>query len=146
VGRIFSHGELGRLASGERVLEVFATEGEPAWRGEIVVLQGRGSIGAAEVLSSILKDRTGAIAVGQTSFGYAGRLTLTPLSNGAHVLLTDAFYTGPDGRPIAGGLEPDVEVSERTRTFAEKDLALDDLTLQRALDLVAEDSELRDVA
>jgi carboxyl-terminal processing protease len=146
VGRLFSTGELGRLASSDGVIEVFAGMGEPIWERDLVVLQGRGSIGGAEVLASILQDSAAATVVGQRSFGYAGRLSLTPLSNGAHVLLTDAFYTGPDGEPISEGLEPDVEVSERTRTFAEKDLELDDLTLKRALEVLADDAAVRDVA
>ncbi len=147
VAGLFSDGSLGSLASKDEVLDTFDGEATPVWTGDLVVLLGRGSIGGAEVLASILQASAGATVVGQSSFGYTGRLTLTPLSNGAHVLLTDAFYTGPGGESLAEGVEPDVEVSERTRAFADKDLALDDLTLKRALEVLAGDeAELRDVA
>lgn len=146
VARLFADGELGTLASSEGMLETFVNESDPVWKGEMVVLLGRGSIGAAEVLAAVLRDRAGATVVGQTSFGYAGRLALTPLTNGDHVLLTDAFYSGPNGEPIVEGLVPDVEVSERTRSYGEADLGLNELTLRRALDLLAGDTELRDVA
>lgn len=144
--QIFAGGELGTLTSHEGVIRTFLAEGDPIWRGDLVVLLGRGSIGAAEVMASVLQESAGATLVGQTSFGYAGRLTLMPLSTGAHVLLTDAFYSGPNGEPIVEGLTPDVEVSERTRSFGEKDLALDELTLKRALDLLLGETDLRDVA
>ena len=84
--------------------------------------------------------------VGEHSFGYAGRLSLMPLSSGAHLRLTDAFYAGPDGEPISEGLEPDVEVSVRTRSFAEKDIEIDQLTLQRALEVLQNGDELSEAA
>lgn len=146
VARYFAAGDLGTLSSRQGVIETFLAEGEPVWQGDLVVLLGRGTIGAGEILTSVLHDAAGATVVGQPSFGYAGRLTLRPLSNGAHVLLTDAFYSGPSGEPITEGLTPDVEVSERSRRYAEKDVALDELTLRRAVEVLRGESVAREAA
>ena len=145
VARYFAAGDLGTLSSRHGVIRTFLADGEPIWRGDLVVLLGRGTIGAAEVLTSVLQQAAGATVVGQPSYGYAGRTTLRPLSNGAHVLMTDAFYSGPGGEPIRQSLMPDVEVGDRSRTYAEKDLALDELTLRRAVE-VLRDEALRDAA
>jgi carboxyl-terminal processing protease len=136
-GRLFARGDLGQLAQGDTVIESFSSDADPVWSGELVVLVGRGSVGASEVLASVLKEAAGATLVGQTSFGHAGRLSLIPLSTGAHMLLTDAFYTGPSLEPLHEGLTPDIEVNERSRRFAEKDLSVKDLTLQRGLAVFA---------
>lgn len=146
VARNFAAGDLGTLSTSDGVIETFLGERDPIWQDDVVVLLGRGTIGAAEVLTSVLQEAAGATVVGQPSFGYAGRLTLRPLSSGAHVLLTDAFYSGPSGEPILESLAPDVEVSERSRSFAEKDLALGELTLRRAVEVLRGEAEQRDAA
>ncbi len=134
-GRLFARGDLGSLARGETVLESFRSNAEPVWSGELVVLVGRGSMGGAEVLAAVLQEAAGATLVGQKTFGHAGRLSLIPLSTGAHMLLTDAFYSGPDGEPLHEGVTPDIEVNGRSRRFAEKDLSVEDLTLRRGLEV-----------
>lgn len=146
VGKLFAEGELGSLTTVDGVVDSFATEGPPAWGGDLVVLLGRGSIGGAEILAKILRESAGAKLVGQYSFGYAGRLSLMPLTSGAQFRLTDAFYAGPDGEPISEGIEPDVEVSVRTRSFAEKDIEIEELTLQRALEVLQNGDELSEAA
>jgi carboxyl-terminal processing protease len=145
VGRYFAAGDLGKLSSLQGVIRTFLADGEPMWSGSLVVLLGHGTIGAAEVLTSVLQQAAGATVVGQPSYGYAGRLTLRPLSNGAHVLMTDAFYSGPGGEPIRESLLPDIEVGDRSRTYAEKDLALDELTLRRAVEVLRGEA-MRDAA
>jgi hypothetical protein len=63
------------------------------------------------------------------------------------VLLTDAYYSGPAGEPLHEGLKPDVEISERQRRFADKDVSLEDLTLRRGLELLSDpEGQLEDVA
>lgn len=148
LAELFTSGSLGTLRQGDAVIEVFDSDAEPVWQGDLVVLVGRGSLGGAEILATVLRESVGAQLVGQPSFGHAGRLTLVPLSSGAHLLLTDAFYAGPSGEPIRDAIEPDVEVSERTRRFADKDITIDDLTLRRGLELLTapEVEELEDVA
>ena len=71
-----------------------------------------------------------------------------PLSDGSRLLLTDAFYTGPDNEPIDESLSPDFSVSDASRRFADRDTSLDDLILERGLELLLEDRAAadRDVA
>lgn len=136
VGELFAAGDLGQLTSGEGVEATFTAAGTPLWQGDLVALVGSGTQGGAEILAAILKRSAGATLVGETTFGHAGKLDLVPLSTGANIRLTAAFYSGPDAAPIVEGIEPDVEVSERTRTFALKDVPLEDLTLQRGVEVL----------
>ena len=112
----------------------------------MVVLVNQSSVGGAEVLAQTLRQGVDAELVGQGTFGFAGRRTVTELDSGARLVLTDAFYTGPDGTPIKSPLEPDLQVDESVRTYAEKDLPLEELTLRRGLDLLLAADEARKAA
>lgn len=137
VAALFAKGDLGVLLGKDADLSTFRGDKEPVWNGEIVVLQDRGTLGAAEVLATVLRQRSGAKLVGERSFGYAGRQSEVSLSNGAVVQLTDAFYAGPDRERLRDGLKPDVLVDERSRSFNEQDKPLGDLILERGLRLLA---------
>lgn len=50
--------------------------------------------------------------------------------------MTDAYYTGPDGRAIDQGLSPDVAVSEPFGSVAEGEAPADQV-LERALEVLA---------
>jgi carboxyl-terminal processing protease len=133
VAELFARGELGALLQkGERI-EGFDGAEAPVWQGKVVVLVDRGTLGPAEILATVLRQKMKAELVGEPTFGYAGRQATVELSSHGRLLFTDAFYSGPDRAPINDGLEPDVLVNERTRTFLEKDVPLDDLILQRGL-------------
>ena len=126
-------GELGSLKVRDEVQQRFAASGEPVWRGELVVLVDRGSLGAAEVLAAALKQGAEAKLVGETTFGHAGEQKEVELSSGALLALTGAFYAGPDGELLDEGLEPDVEVDERSRRLGERELGIDELILRRGV-------------
>jgi len=130
-------GELGTLKAREDVQKRFAASGEPVWRGQMVVLVDRGSLGAAEVLAAALKQGAGATLVGETTFGHAGEQKEVELASGAVLELTGAFYAGPDGELLDEGLEPDVEVDERSRRLGERDLDIDELILRRGVGVLA---------
>jgi len=102
-----------------------------------VVLVNAGTQGPAEILAAVLHQRCGAQLVGQRSFGLAGHQRLVPLSDGSGVLLTDAYYTGPDGEPISSSLVPDEVVREVFRAASEDETEIEDRTLQRGLELLA---------
>lgn len=133
VADLLASGELGTLKSRDEVRKRYAASGEPVWRGDLVVLVDRGTLGAAEVLAAVLDDAARATVVGEPTFGHAGHLTQVELSSGAVLELTDAFYTGPDGELLDSSLEPDLLVDERSRTLREQDLTLDELILRRGL-------------
>lgn len=146
VAERFATGELGSLKSRDEVRKRYAAVGQPLWRGELVVLVDRGTLGAAEVLAAVLDDAARATIVGEPTFGHAGRRAQVELSSGAVLELTDAFYTGPDGELLDESLEPEVLVSERTRTLSEKDLTLDELILRRGLEALRDGVEVKKAA
>lgn len=113
VAELFTKGELGVLINRAEVLEVFAAEGEAKWSGRLAVLVDHGTLGAAELLATILKQNLDAVLVGEPTFGHTGRESLVALSNGGSLQITDAFYTGPDRKPISSSLTPDRRVSSR---------------------------------
>ncbi|HYH44332.1 MAG TPA: S41 family peptidase [Thermoanaerobaculia bacterium] len=133
VARLFVDGELGVLADRNATLQSYTGGDKPLWQGKTVVLVDRGTLGAAEVLATVLRQKGGAELVGERTFGHAGRQGSADLSNGGRLLFTDAFYTGPDKQPIDESLKPDLVVDERTRTFIEKDVPLGELILQRGV-------------
>ncbi|MEM6455381.1 MAG: S41 family peptidase, partial [Acidobacteriota bacterium] len=115
----------------------------PRFAGRLVVLVDRGTQGPAEVLATVLRQRADATLVGEQTFGHAGRQTLIALSNGGRLLLTDAFYAGPDGTPLHEPLEPD----ERVRIFDQLQLGDDDTVdpvLDRAIELLRDDASAGD--
>lgn len=142
VAELFARGPLGALESRGNRLETFQGDAAPVWTGRAVVLVDRGTLGPAEILATVLRQKAGVEIVGERTFGHAGRLAIAELSSGGRLLHTDAFYTGPDEEPIDESLKPDLLVTERTRSFGEKDAPLEDLILQRGLKhLLGEDAE-----
>lgn len=105
-------GEIGRLMHREETLESFQG-GDAAWSGRIAILTDRATLGPAEVLASVLRQKADAELIGSRTFGYAGRQSMLELSSGGVLFLADAFYTGPDFEALDEPLEPDVRVAER---------------------------------
>lgn len=133
VGGLFAKGELGRLVRRDEALHVYREEDAPVWQGELVVTVNRGTLGAAEVLASILDQRAGAELVGETTFGHAGRLERADLSTGGGLFYTGAFFTGPDGEPLIEGLEPDQVVDSFLRGYEEREVPTSELILRRGI-------------
>ncbi|MGH9379734.1 MAG: S41 family peptidase [Thermoanaerobaculia bacterium] len=145
IAALFADGELGRMLSPRGVAETY-TGAPPLWQGELVVLVNHATSGGAEILASVLRQRAGAELVGRRTFGHAGRRGEVEISNGGRLVLTTALYTGPDAEPLNEGLAPDDEVDGSDRTFADKDISLDDLILRRGLELLQERLEARQAA
>jgi carboxyl-terminal processing protease len=140
VGGLFASGELGRLQDHDKPLESYTGQGG-AWKGRIVVLTDRSTLGPAELLAAILRQKAGAELVGEHTFGYGGRQSKVDLSDGGALFLADAFYTGPDFKPLDEPLQPDERVSARDRTFSEteqgnetKDAKPPDLILEKGIE------------
>jgi carboxyl-terminal processing protease len=140
VGGLFAQGELGRLMRRDLALEVFREEEAPLWDGALVVLVNRGTLGAAEVLASILAQRTDAELVGETTFGHAGRQERANLSTGGGLFFTSAFFTGPDGEPLDEGLEPDQVVDAFVRGLDDRETPLSELILRRGISRLLADA------
>lgn len=125
VASLFVDGPLGRLMDRDETVESFDDDeaGAQPWTGRLVVLTDRSTLGAAEILATVLRQKADAELVGERTFGYAGRETGIDLSTGARLFLTDAFYTGPDFEPLDEPLQPDERVE---RSFLENEDAEDD--------------------
>lgn len=136
VAELFADGPLGALTAQGEELASFRGESEPLWSGELVVLVTRGTLGAAEVLAEVLRQRTGAELVGEQTFGWAGRQDWAELPSGGRLYFTEAFYTAPDGEPLNDGLGPDLRVNRAS--FAERDRPLSELILERGLERLEE--------
>ncbi|MBV8200115.1 MAG: PDZ domain-containing protein [Acidobacteria bacterium] len=133
VAKLFASGELGAMLRRKQELRRFDSSDTPVWQGRLVVLVDRGTAGPAEVFASVLRQRAGAELVGEHTLGYAGHRATADLSTGSRLFFTDAFYTGPDKKPINESLKPDEQVSERSRTLLEKDLPMSELILRRGV-------------
>jgi carboxyl-terminal processing protease len=133
VAKLFASGDLGAMLRRKQELRRFESSDTPVWQGRLVVLIDRGTAGPAEVFASVLHQRAGAELVGEHTLGYAGHRSTADLSTGSRLFFTDAFYTGPDKKPINESLKPDLLVSERNRTFLEKDVPMGELILRRGV-------------
>lgn len=133
VAKLFASGDLGAMLRRKQELRRFESSDTPVWQGRLVVLIDHGTAGPAEVFASVLHQRIGAELVGEHTLGYAGHRSTADLSTGSRLFFTDAFYTGPDKKPINESLKPDLLVSERNRTFLEKDVPMGELILRRGV-------------
>jgi len=140
--KLFASGELGAMLQRKQELRRFESSDTPVWQGRLVVLIDRGTAGPAEVFASVLHQRAGAELVGERTLGYAGHRATADLSTGSRLFFTDAFYTGPDKKPINESLKPDLLVSERNRTFLEKDVPMGELILRRGVHHLLEEPAL----
>lgn len=130
---LFASGKLGALTRRGKELESYSGGKNEKFGGRLMVLADRGTQGAAEVFATILQQRAGAKLVGEKSFGHAGKTDLLALADGARLQLTTAFFTGPDGRPLQEGLEPD----ERVRPLDDEEgKPPKDEVLDRAIELL----------
>ncbi|MCB1036374.1 MAG: PDZ domain-containing protein, partial [Acidobacteria bacterium] len=139
VAGLFVSGELGGLMKRQEKVESF--EGGAAdWQGDVVVLVDRSTLGPAEILATVLRQKAGAELVGERTFGYAGRLKEISLPSGGQLWITDAFYSGPDGEPLHESLVPDVRVSVAPWQEEDAGEAKDEI-LERGLDRLRELAE-----
>jgi carboxyl-terminal processing protease len=131
--KLFTSGDLGALRKRSEELQAFRADDKPVWQGKMVILVDRGTLGAAEVFATVLRQKEKAELVGERTFGHAGRQGAAELSSGGRLLFTEAFYTGPDKKPLNEALKPDLLVDERSRTYLEKDTPLGELILRRGV-------------
>jgi carboxyl-terminal processing protease len=133
MAQLFTSGDLGTLERRSEELRAFRSDETPVWHGKMVILIDRGTLGAAEVFATVLRQKEKADLVGDRTFGHAGLQGTAELSTGGRLLYTEAFYTGPDKKPLNEALKPDLVVDDRSRTYLEKDTPLDELILRRGV-------------
>jgi carboxyl-terminal processing protease len=142
VAELFTSGDLGVLSGRGNTIQSFTGKNAPLYQGRIVILVDHGTLGASEVFASVLRQKAKAELVGERTFGHAGRQGMADLSSGGRLLFTDAFYTGPDKKPLKEALKPDLVIDERSRTYLEKDVPIGDLILKHGVHrLLGEDTD-----
>jgi carboxyl-terminal processing protease len=114
---------------------VYETVGDNLRAVPMVVLIGRNTASAAEILTAALADDAGATVVGTRSYGKGVFQQEIGLSNGGALKLTIGEYFTPDGVNLAEshGIHPDVRVRNLPRTAPDEalDRALKVLAAQR---------------
>ncbi|MEM1181713.1 MAG: S41 family peptidase [Acidobacteriota bacterium] len=145
VASLFTGGELGALRRRERDIEVFTGDAAPKFSGRIAVLVDRSTQGAAEILVTVLRQQLEVGVIGEATFGHSGVLEAVELSDGGTLMITSAFFTGPDREPIAEKIEPDVWV--RGRPGVDEDGEVVDRVLDRGVKFLLESEEVeREIA
>lgn len=139
---LLAEGDLGTLREKEKVERSFTGSGTVGYRGQLVLLVDGSTAGAAEILATVLQQKSGAKLVGVPTFGWAGERSRIALENGARLYLTTAFFAGPDGKPLSQRLTPDVLVDDLSRHFGERDKPLSELILERAIRFLNGEPEL----
>ncbi len=111
---------------------VYETVGDNLRAVPMVVLIGRNTASAAEILTAALADNAGATVVGARSYGKGVFQQEVGLSNGGALKLTIGEYFTPDGVNLAEshGIHPDVRVRNLPRTAPDE-------ALDRALKVLA---------
>jgi carboxyl-terminal processing protease len=79
----------------------------------VIALVNGGSASAAEIVAGALQSYGRATILGTKTFGKGSVQVLAPLSSGAALKVTTAYYHVPDGRRIQGvGVVPDIAVEQ----------------------------------
>jgi carboxyl-terminal processing protease len=84
----------------QRDMVYAASHGEEGPKYPIVVLVGRDTASAAEIVSGALQDHDRALIVGETTFGKGLVQTVFPISQNTGLALTTFHYYTPSGRLI----------------------------------------------
>jgi len=113
----------------------------PLWKGPVVVLVGQGTAGPAEVLAAALRDRGGAILVGEKTWGLGSIQKVIPLPAGDGIRISVGKYLSPGGKEWNGtGLSPDVEQAAGSGEAAQ------DPQIQKGLEVLKSEREERKAA
>ena len=107
----------------EEAFEYDAREGGLATQLEIAVLVNAGTASAAEILAAALRDRRGALIIGEPTFGKDAVQIAFELNNGGEFNVAIARWLSPNGTTVAGtGILPDRSV-QLLRTMTRVELA-----------------------
>ncbi|OHD65032.1 MAG: hypothetical protein A2176_04595 [Spirochaetes bacterium RBG_13_51_14] len=109
----------GKEGSGR--VQVFKSQSEPLYTGELMVLVNRGSASASEILSGAIRDNGRGKLLGVKTFGKASVQKSFNLDDNIGVAITVAKYYTPSGELIhKKGIKPDYEVPQDS--FSENDM------------------------
>jgi C-terminal peptidase prc len=100
-----------------------AGDGGVATEPEIAVLVNAGTASAAEILATALRDRRGAVILGEPTFGKDAVQIAFEMNNGGEFNVAVARWFSPEGTTVAGtGVLPD-QIVEFSRDMTTSELA-----------------------
>lgn len=109
----------------------------------MAILTNGSSASAAELFSAAMRDRSGAMLVGENTYGKGVMQTTFPFKDGSAIKMTTAKYYTPNGVCIDGvGLKPDFEVKAYPDfempylSSAQAELADKDIQLEKAVEVI----------
>lgn len=145
--RFIERGPLAHVVGANNQRRTYVAEPEGTFPSmPMVVLVNEYSASASEILAGALRDHDLAVLVGTTTFGKGSVQTVVPLRGGAGLALTTAHYETAGGHFIHGtGITPDVvveipedEIEALYERLDEDGVNLDDIQLQKALEVLSE--------
>jgi carboxyl-terminal processing protease len=114
----------------------------------MVVLIDANTASGAELVASSLGDNKRAILIGEKTYGKGSLQTIIPIPGRGAIKLTTAYFLSPNGKQINQiGVIPDIEVEREQKVIApenneapkeigQKEVAVVDTMIQRAIDLL----------
>ena len=101
--------------------EIFRSENDPLYTGELILLVNRGSASASEILSGAVRDNKRGKLLGEKTFGKGSVQKSFDIDKNIGVAITIAKYYTPSGEMIHGkGIKPDYDIPMETITESDK--------------------------
>jgi carboxyl-terminal processing protease len=108
MSEFIEEGVLVKTQYSHQTLDLTALGDGVATEVDLIVLVNAGTASAAEITATALRDRRGAVIVGEPTFGKNAVQIPFELRNGGEFYVAVAHWTSPDGESVAdGGIVPD---------------------------------------
>jgi len=108
MSEFIEEGVLVKTEYSDQAFDLTALGNGVATEVDLIVLVNGGTASAAEITAAALRDRRGAVIVGEPTFGKNAVQIPFELRNGGEFYVAVAHWTSPDGVSVAdGGIVPD---------------------------------------
>jgi carboxyl-terminal processing protease len=141
-GLLGGEGTVAKLAEKKAGTTELRAPGSPAaYKGRLALLVDAGTAGAAEVLAAALRERNGAMLVGEKTWGLGTVQKVITLPSGDGIRLSVGKYLSPSGKEWNGtGISPDVLQQRGSGPAGE------DLQLRKGLEILGRATDERKAA
>jgi len=141
-GLLGGEGTVAKLAEKKAGTTELRAPGAPAaYKGRLALLVDAGTAGAAEVLAAALRERNGAMLVGEKTWGLGTVQKVITLPSGDGIRLSVGKYLSPSGKEWNGtGISPDVLQQRGSGPAGE------DLQLRKGLEILGRATDERKAA
>ena len=102
------------------------SDGEKIFKQKpIIILMNKKTASAAEILAGVLRVRSGAILLGENSFGKNSIQHVIPMQNSSGLIITTDKYILPEETDISGiGLIPDIYIKQSSKKQNDEQMEL----------------------